>query len=138
MRSGGRSRFWPTPLARLAAMRRPDLALLLITPALLLSACGRGEKVDTATYTCAEFNKSLRTKDDNTSGQFINRLRDKADLGQDEKIERREITFGIIVACRGEAGSTRPADEAIATAKQLRDGKFKPSGQAAPKKKKSG
>ena len=118
-------------------MRRPDLALLLIVPALLLSACGRGEKVDTAAYTCAHFNKSLRTKDDTTSGQFINRLRDKADLGQDTKTERREITVGIIFACRGKAGSTRPADKAVATAKQLRDGKFKPPA-AASKKKKSG
>lgn len=116
-------------------MRRPDLALLLIAPALLLSACGRGEKVETATYTCAEFNKSLRTKDDNTSGQFINRLRDKAKLGQDTKTERREITFGIIFACRDKPGSTRPADKAIATAKQLRDGKFNAPAQAKPKKK---
>jgi hypothetical protein len=119
-------------------MRRPDLALLLIAPALLVSGCGRGEKVDTATYTCAEFNKSLRTKDDNTSGQFINRLRDKAKLGQETKLERREITFGIILACRGKPGSTRPGDKAIVTAKQLRDGKFKPPAAPKAKKKKSG
>ena len=118
-------------------MRRPDLALLLIVPALLLSACGRGEKVDTATYTCAHFNKSLRTKNDNTSGQFINRLRDKANLGQDTKVERRELTLGIILACRNKPGSTRPADKAVVAAKQIRDGKFKtPAGK--PKKKKSG
>jgi hypothetical protein len=119
-------------------MRRPGLALLLIAPALLVSACGRGEKVDTATYTCADFNKSLRTKDDNTSGQFINRLRDKADLGQDTKVERREITFGIIFTCRGKSGSTRPANKAIVMAKQLRDGKFKPPAAGKTKKKKSG
>ena len=118
-------------------MRRPDLALLLIVPALLLSACGRGEKVDTATYTCAHFNKSLRTKGDNTGGQYINKLRAEAKLGQDKKTERREITLGIYFACRGKPGSTKPKATAIATAKQIKTGKFKlPS--APSTKKKSG
>lgn len=106
-------------------MRRHGLAILVAVPALALGACGRGDDVDTATYTCADFNKSLRTKDDNSSGQFINRLRDRAKLGQSTEVERREITLGIIFACRGKPGSTKPANTAVATAKRIRDGKFK-------------
>jgi hypothetical protein len=116
-------------------MRRPTSALLLVLPALALGACGRGEKVDTAKYTCADFNKSLRTKDDTSSGQFINRLRDRAKLGQSTEVERREITLGIVFACRGKPGSTHPADTAIATAKRIRDGKFKLPADTTTKKK---
>lgn len=119
-------------------MRRPGLALLLVAPALMVSTCGRGPKVDTATYTCAKFNKSLRTKDDNTSGQFINRLRDQAKLGEDTKVERRQIALAIYLTCRGKPGSTRPATKAIATAKQMRSGKFRVPAQGKTTKKKSG
>jgi hypothetical protein len=116
-------------------MRRPTLALLLVLPALALGACGRGEKIDTAKYTCTQFNKSLRTKSDTSAGQFINRLRDKAKLGQAKDAERREVTLGIFFTCRGKPGSTRPADKAVVIAKQIRDGKFKVPAQAQPKKK---
>jgi hypothetical protein len=96
-----------------------------------LTACGSSH-VDTAKYTCAQFNKSLRTKGDNSAGTFIRDLRSKANLGQDEKTERRELTLGIIFACRGKAGSTTPGNEAIKTAKLVKAGKFKlPAG---PKK----
>ena len=116
-------------------MRPGHLCLLLLAPVLALGACGRGEEVDTATYTCAEFNKSLRSKDDDTSGQFINRLRDEADLGQEKRVEQRELTLAIFYACRNKPGSTRPAKRAIASAKQMRAGKFKVPGDARAKKK---
>ena len=113
------------------------LAALVVLPALALSACGGDKSVDTATYTCADFNKSLATKGDITAGNFINGLRKQANLGQSAQLERREITLGIYFACRGKPGSTKPADAAIATAKQIKAGKFKAS---LPKnaKKKSG
>ena len=110
-------------------MRR--LLACLLLPVLALSACGDGNKsVDTASYTCADFNKSLRTKDDNTAGTYINELRKDAKLGQDTKVERREITLGIFFACRGKPGSTKPATVAIATAKKIKAGKFKLPGAA--------
>jgi hypothetical protein len=96
-----------------------------VLPVLAVSACGGGsKKIDAASYTCAEFNKSLRTKNDNTAGQFINALRTDAGLGQDKATERREITLGIYFACRGKPGSTKPAKAAVATAKQIKAGKF--------------
>ncbi len=99
---------------------------LLLLPVLAVSACGGDSKstIDTASYTCAQFNKSLRTKNDNTAGRFINELRKQASLGQDAKTERREITLGIYFACRGKPGSTKPAKAAVATAKQIKAGKF--------------
>jgi hypothetical protein len=108
---------------------RLRLAALLVLPVFALAACGGGEKVDTAAYTCAQFNKSLRTKGDDTSGNYINQLRKKADLGQSSKVERSEITLGILVTCRGKAPSTKPADNAVAIAKQIKAGKFKLPGQ---------
>ena len=106
-------------------------------PVLALSACGGGDKskVDTATYTCAEFNKSLRTKNDNTSGEYINKLVEQADLGQEKTVARREITLGIYFACRNKPGSTKPAATAIATAKKIKAGEFKLPG--GPKTKKT-
>jgi hypothetical protein len=115
-------------------MRLP--AALLALCVLCLAACGNKD-VDTADYTCGEFNKSLKTKGDDTAGNFINQLREDADLGQDDKVERREITLGIIVACRGESANAKPADEAIATAKKIKAGKFKLQAGSS-KKKKSG
>lgn len=110
---------------------RPGLVALVLVPALLLSACGGNKKVDTTAYTCGQFNKSLRTKGDDTAGTFINELRKQAKLGQSEKVERSEITLGIIVTCRGKTAATKPADHAISVAKQIKAGTFKLS----PKKK---
>lgn len=110
---------------------RPGLVALLIVPALLLAACGN-KKVDTSAYSCGEFNKSLRTKGDDSAGTFINQLRKEAKLGQPEKTERSEITLGIIVTCRDKPAATKPGKPAIAIAKQIKAGKFK-----LPSKKKS-
>ena len=112
---------------------RPALATALALCALLIAACGGNKDVDTASYTCGQFNKSLQTKDDNSSGNYINGLRKQAKLGQKEKVERSEITLGIIVACRDKPASTKPAGAAIATAKKIKAGTFK----LPPKKKKS-
>jgi hypothetical protein len=114
---------------------RPLLGALLV-PVLALSACGSKSKdVDTASYTCADFNKSLKTKGDDTAGNFINQLRKQAKLKGDEKTGRRAVTLGIYFACRGKPGSTAPAKVAIASAKQLQRGKFKlPAGPPGKKK----
>jgi hypothetical protein len=106
-------------------MRVP--AALLVLFVLALTACG-SKDVDTASYTCGEFNKSLRTKDDDSAGNYINQLREQAKLGQDEKVERREITLGIILACRDQPAATKPADEAIATARKIKAGKLELEG----------
>jgi hypothetical protein len=115
---------------------RSGLAALLAVSVLGFAACG-SDDVDTTSYTCGDFNKSLKTKDDNTSGNFINQLRKRADLGQDEKTERSEITVGVIFACRGKPASTKPADHAIAIAKQVKAGKFKAPSAAKNQKKSS-
>jgi hypothetical protein len=107
-------------------------AIALALCMLAVAACGNKD-VDTATYTCGQFNKSLKTKGDDSSGNFINGLRKQAKLGQKEKVERSEITLGVIVACRNKPASTTPAKAAIATAKQIKAGTFK----LPPKKKKS-
>jgi hypothetical protein len=104
---------------------RPWLAALLAVPVFALAACGSGKQVNTATYTCGEFNKSLQTKGDDTAGNFINQLRKRAKLGQSEKTERSEVTLGIVVSCRNKPASTKPANHAIAVAKQVKAGKFK-------------
>jgi len=94
-------------------MRARLTACLLAAP-FALAACGDDTKpVNTAAYTCAQFNKSLSTKGDNTSGNFINQLRKEAKLDQAEKAERQEITLGIYLACRGKPGSTKPAKQAV-------------------------
>src|SRR4051794_33280385 len=115
-------------------MRLPAAFLALCV--LCLAACGNKD-VDTASYTCGQFDKSLKTKGDDSAGNYINGLREDADLGQDDKVERREITLGIILACRGESANTKPADEAIATAKKIKAGKLKLK-VGSSKKKKSG
>jgi hypothetical protein len=116
-------------------MRR-RVAACLVLPVFALAACG-SDDVDTATYTCAQFNKSLRTKGDDTAGNYINGLRKQAKLGQDEKLERSEIAFGIIVACRGKPAKTTPAKQAIATAKALKARKLKPGPGSSKTEKKS-
>src|SRR3954469_14714957 len=103
---------------------RSVLGTLLGRAVLALAACG-SSKVDTATYTCGQFNKSLRTKGDDTSGTYINELRKTAKLGQKDKVERAEITLGIIVTCRNKPASTKPSAGAVAVAKQVKAGKFK-------------
>src|SRR3954449_6381473 len=120
-------------------MRSRSFAGLLLVPVLALSACGDKTKtVDTAAYTCADFNKSLATKGDDTAGRFINELRKQAKLGQEQKTERREVTLGIYFACRGKPGSTKPAKPAIVTAQQIKAGKYKLPGSTAKKKKSGG
>jgi len=103
---------------------RSDLVALLVLPALTLAACGTKD-VDTAAYTCGQFNQSLRTKDDNTAGNYINQLRKQAKLDQSEKLERSELTIGIIVSCRNKPASTKPADSAISVAKRVKAGTYK-------------
>jgi hypothetical protein len=98
---------------------RSVLGTLLALSALVFAACG-SKDVDTATYTCGEFNKSLRTKGDDTAGNYINQLVEQAKLGQDKKTERREVTLGIIAACRGKPAATKPAQDAITGAKALK------------------
>jgi hypothetical protein len=126
-------------LARLPrAMASRTLSALLLLPVLALAACGsKTKEVNTTAYTCAEFNKSLATKSDNTSGNYINGLRKQANLGQDAKTERREITLGIFFACRGKPGTTKPATTAIASAKAIKSGKFHIPGPAKGSKKSS-
>ena len=121
-------------------MRSRLLTGLLVVPVLALSACGGGDKsIDAATYTCAQFNKSLATKGDNTSGNYLNRLRLQAKLRQDNKPALRELELGVYFACRGKPGSTRPAAQAIATARQIEAGRFHlPAPTAPAKKKRSG
>jgi hypothetical protein len=97
---------------------------LLLVAVLGLAACGDAH-VDTSKYTCGQFNKSLRTKGDNSAGTFIRDLRSKANLGQDQTTERRELTVGIIFACRQKSAATAPGEKAIAIAKQIKAGKFK-------------
>src|SRR4051812_25531502 len=114
-------------------MRTRLPAITLLLPVLALSACGSKQKdVNTATYTCRDFSKSLADKGDNSAGNFINQLRKQAALGQDTKTERREITLGISFPGGEKPAPTRPADAAIKTAQQVKAGKFKLPG--APKK----
>jgi hypothetical protein len=119
-------------------MRSRPLASALLIPVLALTACGgKSKDVDTASYTCADFNKSLATKGNDTAGNYINQLRTQAKLGKDTKTERRAVTLGIYFACRGKPGSTKPADPAVATAKQIVAGKFKLPARPNAKKKSS-
>jgi hypothetical protein len=109
---------------------------VLVIGALALTSCGGdSSKVDSASYTCARFQKSLKTKGDDTSGNYINQLRKQAKLGQAKETEVQEITLGIYFACRNASGSTRPAQKAIATAKLIRAGKFRLPRGPKPKKK---
>jgi hypothetical protein len=117
---------------------RSVLGTLLALSLLVLAACGGGSKdVNTATYTCADFNKSLKTKGDDTAGNFINQLRKKAILGQSDKVERSEITLGILATCRNKPASTKPADQAIVVAKQIKARAEKLRSQAGGQKKSS-
>ena len=111
------------------------LVILIVLPVMALAGCGTSH-VDTASYTCGDFNKSLKTKGDDSAGTFIRDLRGEAKLGQSQKTEEREITAGIIFACRNEPASTKPRTEAISIARKLKAGTFKaPAPPAADKKK---
>jgi hypothetical protein len=101
------------------------LAAILLLPVLALSACGSDKKVDASAYTCAQFQKSLNTKGDNTAGNYINQLRKRAKLNQPRRTEVQALTLGIVFSCRGKPGSTRPADRAVTIAKQIATGQFK-------------
>ncbi|MFL5894286.1 MAG: hypothetical protein ACJ76Z_04130 [Thermoleophilaceae bacterium] len=114
-------------------MTRSALAAVLAVAALVAGGCGKGKQVDTASYTCGQFNKSLRTKGDNSSGNFVNQLRKQAKLGQTEKLERNEISLGIILSCRGKPASTRPAQSAVKIAKEIKAGRLR----LTPPKKRS-
>jgi hypothetical protein len=117
-------------------MRLRQPAGVVVVSVLALAGCGSKSKdVNTATYTCAEFNKSLATKGDDSAGNYINQLRKQANLGRDAKTERSAITLGIYFACKGKPGSTKPAAAAVATAKQIKAGKFHIPGAAGSKKK---
>ena len=106
-------------------MASRTLSALLLVPVLALAACGSKTKdVNTTAYSCDDFNQSLATKSDDTAGNYINGLRKQANLGQDAKTERRELTVGIFFACRGKPGTTKPATTAIASAKAIKSGKF--------------
>jgi hypothetical protein len=109
--------------------------MLTVLSALALAACGSGEEVDTSKYTCDQFNRSLAKKGDDSAGNFINRLREQAKLGQPDSVERRELSLGIFFACRGQPGSTRPGQRAVAIAKQIKAGTFHlPKPAKAPEK----
>jgi len=118
-------------------MRSRILSAGLLVLVLTLGACGSGggKSVDTANYTCGQFKKSLATKGDNSSGNFINELRKQANLGGTETQERRTISLGIIFACRGKPDSTKPAKQAVVYSKQIAAGKFKLPGKPPAKKK---
>src|SRR5213595_2255659 len=114
-------------------MRFRQSAGAVVLSVLALAGCGssKSKDVDASTYTW-DFSKSLKTKGDDSAGNYINQLRKQANLGQDAKTERSAITLGIYFACRGKPGSTKPAGTAVATAKLIKAGKFH-----IPTKKKS-
>jgi hypothetical protein len=91
--------------------------------ALVAAGCGRGEEVDTASYTCGEFNRSLKEKDDLTSGQFIRKLNEQAKLGGTKAEQERRMAYAVYVACRGKASGFKPTERALANAKALKAGK---------------
>jgi hypothetical protein len=102
---------------------------------LALSACGKKD-LDPDTYTCGQWNKSLRTKDDLSSGTFIRALRERAKLGQARAVEEREFAVAIFFACRGKPSSYKPAGKAIENAKALKAGKkLGPKAKAKAKRK---
>src|SRR4051794_37719320 len=117
-------------------LRTRSIACALLAPALLLSACGSKTKnVNTASYTCADFNKSLETKNDSSAGNYINALLKQGHLKAGAKTGHREVTLGIYFACRNKPGTTKPAAAAIATAKRIESGTFKlPPGPKPAKK----
>lgn len=117
-------------------MRLRCLATLCLVPACALSACGSKTKdVNTASYTCGQFQKSLNTKGDNSAGNYINQLIKQAKLHQTGKNARNEMTAGIFFTCRNQSASTKPAKGAISVAKRIEAGTFKLPGAAKTKKK---
>ena len=112
------------------------LPTLLIVPVLALSACGsKAKDVNAATYTCAQFTKSLNTKGDDTSGNYINQLRKKVDLGKDAKTEHSAAAQAIYFACLGQPASKKPLADATANLKAMKAGTFKAPKPGAAKKK---
>src|SRR3954447_9130097 len=107
-------------------MRFRQPAGAVVVAALALAGCGgsKTKDVNAASYTCADFNKSLASKGDDSAGNYINQLRKQAKLGSSPKAERSATTLGFYFACRGKPGSTKPAATAIAVAKQIKAGKF--------------
>lgn len=118
-------------------MRFPAATLVAcLVPALALSACGSKEKkVDAAAYTCKQFDNSLKTKNDNSAGNFINQLVKQANLEHSGKTARSEVTVGIYFTCRNKPGSTKPAHGAVRVAQRIEAGKFHLPGSGKKKSK---
>src|SRR3954453_14267878 len=102
-------------------MRFRQPAGAVVVAALALAGCGgsKTKDVNAASYTCADFNKSLASKGDDSAGNYINQLPNQAKLGSDRKGAGRAIPPAVSFACRGNPGSTKPAATAIAVAKQI-------------------
>ena len=101
---------------------RRALCSLLLPAAVLAAGCGY-EEIDANAFTCGEFSKSLDTKGDESAGQYIRLLNERAKLGGPRADREKVMAYSIFVACRGEKASFKPASEAIANAKAIRAGK---------------
>lgn len=111
-------------------------AAACLIPVLALSACGsKDKKVDTASYSCAQFQNSLKSKNDNSAGNYVNQLVKRAKLKQSGKTARSEVTVGIYFSCRHKAGSFTPAQGAVRVAQQIEAGKFRLPGVGKKKSK---
>ena len=118
-------------------MRLLPIAVALLAAALALSSCGgsSSKPVNTATYTCGQFQASLNSKSDTSAGNYINQLVKAAGLKGSTALQRRRIALGITFACGNKTAATRPKAAAVAIAKQIESGKFKPPSVAQKKKK---
>ena len=101
---------------------RSAICASLLAAAAVFAGCGY-EEIDANTYTCGEFQKSLDTKDNETAGQYIRLLNDRAKLKGRRSDREKVMAYAIFAACRGEKASVRPANKAVANAKAIQAGK---------------
>lgn len=92
----------------------------------LLAGCGP-EKVDADSYTCGEFHKSFRDKDDTSAGNYIRQLVKKVKKrpGQKESAIQQQVGAAIALACGRKPEDFRPKDRAIALVNDANSGKLR-------------
>lgn len=104
-------------------MLRRHARTLLLSLAVFVASCGGSDKVNVSTYTCGDFNSSLDTKDDLSSGDYIRQLNAQAKLPGKDAEQQRKMAYAVFVACRGQKASFKPRERALRNAALMKKGK---------------
>lgn len=106
------------------APRSLTAVLAMLAVVALFAGCGR-EEVELDSYTCGEFERSFRDKDDTSAGNFIRQISDKVKKrpGAGKDAVQQQVGASIAIACGGKPDDFEPANAAIALVNRANSGK---------------